>query len=72
MTRGGLAEECLWSNFPEPTELHDYRYLGEGFRERERIKRKTTRWTARLARMPLLERRCLLAALEQVPFLVER
>lgn len=72
MTRGGLAEECVWSNFPEPAELHDYRYLGEGFRERERIKRKTTRWTARLARMPLLERRCLLAALEQVPVLVER
>lgn len=67
MTRGGMAEECVWCNFPEPAELHDYRYLGEGFRERERIKRKKQRWTARLAKMPLLERRCLLAALEETP-----
>ncbi len=65
MTRGGLAEECLWANFPEPDELHDYRYLGEGFRERERIKRKKSRWMARLAGMPLLERRCLMSALAE-------
>lgn len=63
MTRGGLAEECLWLNFPEAAALHDYRYLGENFRERERIKRKTVRWRARLARMPLLERRALLSAI---------
>jgi len=67
MTRGGMATEYVWCNFPEPMELHDYRYLGEGFRERERIKRKKSRWTARLARMPLLERRCLLAALQDTP-----
>lgn len=65
MTRGGLAEECVWANFPEPVELHDYRYLGEGFRERERIKRKKSRWLARLAGMPLLERRCLLSAIAE-------
>lgn len=64
MTRGGLATEFVWCNFPEPLELHDYRYLGEGFRERERIKRKVTRWKARLASMPLLERQCLMAAME--------
>jgi DNA adenine methylase len=65
MTRGGMAEECLWANFPEPAELHDYRYLGEGFRERERIKRKKSRWVARLQQMPLLERRCLLSAIAE-------
>ena len=65
MTRGGLAEECVWANFPEPDELHDYRYLGEGFRERERIKRKKSRWVARLQGMPLLERRCLLSAIAE-------
>jgi DNA adenine methylase len=32
--------------------LHDYRYLGEDFRERERIKRKKQRWTDRLERLP--------------------
>jgi hypothetical protein len=31
-------------NFPEPVALHDYRYLGEDFRQRERIKRKKQRW----------------------------
>lgn len=65
-TRAGKrALETVWSNFPEPVELHDYRYLGEGFRERERIKRKKARWTARLNRMPLLERRALLHAIEE-------
>lgn len=64
MTRGRLATEWLWFNFPEPTVLHDYRYLGTNFRERERIKRKKNRWTARLARMPLLERQALLSAIE--------
>jgi len=64
MTRGGrMADECLWCNFPEPTELHDYRYLGRDFRERERITRKRRRWLARLSAMPVLERAALVAAL---------
>lgn len=65
VTRSGrMATEWLWSNFSEPVALHDYRYLGTNFRERERIKRKMTRWTFRLKRMPVLERRALLHALE--------
>jgi DNA adenine methylase len=63
MTRGGKATETVWFNYPYPVELHDYRYLGNGFRERERIKRKKTRWVQRLARMPILERQALLSAL---------
>ena len=67
VTRGAtIATEHLWFNFPEPVELHDYRYLGEDFRERERIKRKKARWTDRLARMSLLERRALLDAISAV------
>jgi len=66
MTRGGtIATEWLWMNFPEPAELHDYRYLGRNYRERERITRKKRRWTARLRRMPLLERQALMAALHE-------
>lgn len=64
MTRGRLATEWLWFNFPAPIALHDYAYLGENFRERERIKRKKARWTARLGKMPLLERQALLSAIE--------
>lgn len=65
VTRSGrVATEHLWFNFPEPVALHDYRYLGENFRERERIKRKKLRWANRLRIMPVLERRALMAALE--------
>jgi DNA adenine methylase len=53
---GGMRTECLWCNFPEPTELHDYRFLGRGFRERERIRRRLASWVAMLERMPVLER----------------
>lgn len=65
MTRRGLATECIWWNFPAPVELHDYQHLGANFRERERIKRKKNRWTARLAKMPLLERQALLGAISE-------
>ncbi len=64
MTRGGPAIESLWINYPPPRELHDYAHLGSNFRERERIKRKTARWSRRLAEMPELERACVRRALE--------
>jgi DNA adenine methylase len=64
MTRGGrVATEWLWYNYPDPLALHDYRYLGDTFRERERIKRKRKRWVNRLQSMPILERQALLAAI---------
>ncbi len=67
MTRGGFpATEWLWMNFPEPFELHDYRYLGENFRERERIKRQQARWRNRLEKMPALERYAILQAVNFV------
>lgn len=66
-TRGRTsATEWLWMNFPEPDQLHDYRWLGETFRERERIKRKIQRWQKNLSRMPRLERLALSAALAEV------
>jgi hypothetical protein len=64
MTRAGKpATEWLWYNYPEPVALHDYGFLGENFRERERIKRKKQRWVNRLRTMDVLERRALLAAI---------
>jgi len=60
---GGMRDECLWCNFPEPTELHDYRYLGRGFRERERIRRRRVSWVAMLDHMPILERAAVIADL---------
>jgi DNA adenine methylase len=66
-TRGGsTATEWVWMNFPAPLELHDYRYLGQDFRERERIKRKHNRWKARLLKMPDLERHAILSAIDEL------
>jgi len=66
-TRGGSsATEWVWMNFPEPLELHDYQYLGDDFRQRERIKRKTERWRRRLSKMPVLERHAMMNAIVQL------
>ena len=63
MTRGGMATEWLWFNYPEPTELHDYRFLGTGNRERTDLKRQKERWVRRLERMPVLKKQALLSAI---------
>lgn len=69
-TRGGApATEYVWMNYPQPVALHDYTHLGENFRERERIKRKKTRWVNRLQNLPILERQALLAAIQECDFL---
>lgn len=47
-TRGRTVTECLWCNFPEPTELHDWRFAGRNFRERLTYKRRVSRLTAKL------------------------
>ena len=43
-TRRGMATESVWCNYRPQGRMHDYRYVGENFRERERIKRKSGRW----------------------------
>ena len=66
MTRGGLRREFLWMNFPEGLPLHDCRWVGEGFRERERIGRKRERWRKRFQAMPVAERQVIREALDAV------
>jgi hypothetical protein len=66
MTRGGVRIECAWCNFPEPQVFHDPRFLGDGFRERERIKRKSTRWRLRFQTMSSAERQVVAGALASV------
>lgn len=66
-TRGGsLATEWLWMNYPEPFELHDYRFLGQNFRQRERIKRQQARWLARLEHMEPSQRYAMLDVIDQL------
>ncbi len=59
----GVATEWIWMNYSPPVELHDYRYLGDNFRKRERIRNKSKRWASKLKSMPVLERQALLAAM---------
>jgi len=63
VTRGGVRRECLWCNFPEPEVLHDYRWIGDGFRDRERIRRRQRNWRRGLLAMPARERNAMLAVL---------
>jgi len=65
MTRGGVRRECLWMNYPEPRELHDYRWLGENFRERERFHRQQKRMVRKLQGMDRLQRLALAAAIAE-------
>jgi DNA (cytosine-5)-methyltransferase 1 len=62
-THGKTVTECLWANFPEPEQLHDWRFAGGTFREREALKRLASRWKARLERMPARKRGYLVASL---------
>ncbi len=66
MTRRGPAIERLWWNFPRPNILHDDRFLGDGFRERERIRRRQKRWISRLQRMDEAERTALIDAVRSL------
>lgn len=64
MTRRGVVTESLWTNYrPQDLAPAELTYLGDDFRERERLKRKRARWVARLAALPELERQYLFLAL---------
>jgi DNA adenine methylase len=63
MTRGGPRVESAWCNFTPYRAMHDVRFVGSNFRERERIKRKRARWVSRFKAMPPAERNCIAEAL---------
>lgn len=48
IVRGGTRTEYLYMNYPAPSQLHDYRYLGNDFRERESISRKKNNMVRKL------------------------
>jgi len=64
--RKQTSTELIWTNYPHPIELHDYQYLGDNFRERERLKKIARRWTNRLKSMPILEQQALFHAIQSV------
>lgn len=57
---GTKVTEQLYMNYPEPKELHDTRFAGNNFRERERIKRKAKRNVEKFKNLPSIERQAIL------------
>jgi DNA adenine methylase len=64
-TRGKTLAESLWCNFPEPIDLHDWRYAGQTFRQRLTLKRLAARWLKKLDAMPERKRGYVLDAIHQ-------
>ena len=64
-TRGRTVTECLWCNYPEPDELHDWRYAGANYRQRLYLKRLARRWMAKLDTMTPRKRGYVLDAIAQ-------
>lgn len=63
-TRQGPATEWVWCNYSEPRALQDYRWLGSNKRERFKLLRRERNLIQKLSRLPELERRALLAAVD--------
>lgn len=61
----GRRTELVWTNYEPPSRLHDYRFLGNTFRERERVRRLVGRWRRRLESLPPPEREAILHALTE-------
>lgn len=59
-TRGGLQDERIWMNYGKPVKLHDYRYIGDGRRSRERIRRRQKNWREQLMQMSIQEREAMI------------
>ncbi|MDQ8195241.1 hypothetical protein QEH59_12450 [Coraliomargarita sp. SDUM461004] len=58
-TQTGIRIESLWTNYPKPKEVHDTRYLGGTFRERQTIRRKQERLRNKISALPTYERQAL-------------
>lgn len=63
MTRGGVRREHLWWRASHASFGVSARSVGDGWRDRQRIRRKVSRWTAKFARTRPGEREAILSAL---------
>lgn len=55
-THVDVREESVWMNYPVPAALHDARFLGDSFRERQQIQRRLATLRRRVHAMPAPER----------------
>ncbi|EAR15457.1 phage DNA methylase [Robiginitalea biformata] len=65
MTRGGVTTETLYFNYDPPNELHDYRYYGANYRERENNRLKRKRLLAKFEAMSAADRHYYFDALRE-------
>lgn len=65
VTHRGVVRECAWTNFEPGPILHDYRYVGSGFRERERFRRRSGSLARQLCEADELELNAALASLAE-------
>lgn len=66
MTRGGVRTESLWLNYEPPAVPSELTYLGDNYRERERIKRKKARWASKLQSLPQAEQLAIMEVLRGI------
>jgi site-specific DNA-adenine methylase len=64
-TRRGKQLEYLYMNYPEPTVLHQYNYLGKDYREREKIQNQIKRNVIRLKNMNPVLRNAIVTAINE-------
>ncbi len=64
-TRHGMRTERLYMNYPEPSQLHDYSFIGNDFREREQYKKMQVNMVNKFKRMTLQERYFIIHSLQQ-------
>jgi hypothetical protein len=66
MTRGGYPKtEVIWMNYGKPSVLHDSRFVGCNFREREKLKRRRQTIYRKIERMEATERLALFDRLRE-------
>lgn len=59
-THVDVRDECVWMNFEPAVQLHDARFMGDTFRDRQTIQRRQARLRSRIERMDAAERTTLL------------
>ena len=64
-THVDVRDECVWMNFEPQGRLHDSRFMGNTFRDRQTIQRRQARLRSRIDRMEPAERHALLQWMQE-------
>lgn len=62
---GHPKKEIIYMNYPEPTDLHDYQYLGKNSSDRQRISRKIHLRIIALQKCQILEQKAIMLSLNK-------